>query len=137
MMGCQSPTLILREHAARLAEFVAGVRLSAVATSEPYPRRPESGDFALVAAKEALADSGLQLAKENARRVGVIVGAGMGGMVMGEREITQLYQSLRPHRVHPNFIPVITLNSASGIVAMAHGAKGPNYTISTACSSLS
>jgi len=91
--------------------------------------------FALVASKEALADSGLQMAKECPHRVGVIVGAGMGGMVMGEREITQLYQQQRPHRVHPNFIPVITLNSASGIVAMAHGAKGPNFTISTACSS--
>src|SRR5262249_34540483 len=91
--------------------------------------------FALVAAKEALADADLQMTKENPHRVGVIVGAGMGGMVMGEREITQLYQQQRPHRVHPNFIPVITLNSASGIVAMAHGAKGPNFTISTACSS--
>jgi len=91
--------------------------------------------FALVASKEALADSGLHMAKENPHRVGVIVGAGMGGMVMGEREITQLYQQQKPHRVHPNFIPVITLNSASGIVAMAYGAKGPNVTISTACSS--
>ena len=91
--------------------------------------------FALVAVKEAVADSGLQISRENPHRVGVIVGAGMGGMVMGEREITQLYQHQRPHRVHPNFIPVITLNSASGIVAMAHGAKGPNFTISTACSS--
>ncbi len=91
--------------------------------------------FALVAAKEALADSGMQMAKERPHRVGVIVGAGMGGMVMGEREITQLYNQQKPHRVHPNFIPVITLNSASGIVAMAYGAKGPNLTISTACSS--
>ena len=91
--------------------------------------------FALVATKEALADSGLQMAKENPHRVGVIVGAGMGGMVMGEREITQLYRQQKPHRVHPNFIPVITLNSASGIIAMAYGAKGPNLTISTACSS--
>ena len=91
--------------------------------------------FALVATKEALADSGLQMTKENPHRVGVIVGAGMGGMVMGEREITQLYQQQKPHRVHPNFIPVITLNSASGIIAMAYGAKGPNLTISTACSS--
>lgn len=91
--------------------------------------------FALVATKEALADSGLQMEKENPHRVGVIVGAGMGGMVMGEREITQLYQQQKPHRVHPNFIPVITLNSASGIIAMAYGAKGPNLTISTACSS--
>jgi len=91
--------------------------------------------FGLVAAKEALADSGLRMAKENPHRIGVIVGAGMGGMVMGEREITQLYQHQKPHRVHPNFIPVITLNSASGIIAMAYGAKGPNLTISTACSS--
>jgi 3-oxoacyl-[acyl-carrier-protein] synthase II len=91
--------------------------------------------FALVATQEAMADSGLQMTKENPHRVGVIVGAGMGGMVMGEREITQLYEQQKPHRVHPNFIPVITLNSASGIVAMVYGAKGPNVTISTACSS--
>ena len=91
--------------------------------------------FALVAAKEALADSGLRIEREDPHRIGTIVGAGMGGMVMGEREITQLYRSQKPHRVHPNFIPTITLNSASGIVAMAHGAKGPNLTISTACSS--
>ncbi len=91
--------------------------------------------FALVAANEALADAELVMAREQPHRVGVIMGAGMGGMVMGEREITQLYLNQKPHRVHPNFIPVITLNSASGIVAMATGAKGPNLTISTACSS--
>lgn len=91
--------------------------------------------FAVVSSKEALTDAGIIMAKEAPHRVGVIVGAGMGGMVMGEREITQLFKTQRPHRVHPNFIPTITLNSASGIVAMAHGAKGPNLTISTACSS--
>jgi 3-oxoacyl-[acyl-carrier-protein] synthase II len=91
--------------------------------------------IALVSTKEALADADLSMANEAPHRVGVIVGAGMGGMVMGEREITQLFKTQRPHRVHPNFIPTITLNSASGIVAMAHGAKGPNLTISTACSS--
>ena len=89
--------------------------------------------FALVAAKEALADAGIVMAKESPHRVGVMVGAGMGGMVMGEREITQLFKTQKPNRVHPNFIPTITLNSASGIVAMANGAKGPNLTISTAC----
>src|SRR5438093_13002456 len=73
--------------------------------------------------------------EDTPHRVGVIVGACMGGMVMGEREITTLYRNQKPHRVHPNFIPTITLNSASGLVALAHGAKGPNLTISTACSS--
>ncbi len=91
--------------------------------------------FALVSTKEALADANLLIAKEAPHRVGVIVGAGMGGMMMGEREITQLFKTHRPQRVHPNFIPTITLNSASGIIAMAYGAKGPNLTISTACSS--
>ena len=91
--------------------------------------------FGLVSTKEALDDSGLQMDKIPAERIGVAVGAGMGGMVMGEREITQLYENAKPHRVHPNFIPTITLNSASGIVAMAYGAKGPNITVSTACSS--
>ena len=67
--------------------------------------------------------------------MGVVVGAGMGAMTMGERELTKLYESQRPDRVHPNFIPTITLNSASGLVALAHRAKGPNLTVSTACSS--
>jgi 3-oxoacyl-[acyl-carrier-protein] synthase II len=67
--------------------------------------------------------------------VGVIIGAGMGGMLIGEEEFAKVYLNYRPHRVHPNFIPMITLNSASGVIAMTFGAKGPNLTISTACSS--
>ena len=73
--------------------------------------------------------------RENPHRVGVIMGAGMGGMLIGEEEFTKLYRDLRPNRVHPNFIPMVTLNSASGIVAITFGAKGVNQTISTACSS--
>ncbi|MEC4889927.1 MAG: beta-ketoacyl-ACP synthase II [Nitrospira sp.] len=103
--------------------------------SQQGDRVDRYAQFALAASREAIADSKLRIDKEPPHRVGVIVGAGMGGMVMGEREITQLYETHKPHRVHPNFIPTITLNSASGIVAMASGAKGPNLTISTACSS--
>jgi len=91
--------------------------------------------MALMATREALQDSGLCLEHERAERVGVMAGVGMGGMMMGERELTNLYEFHKPHRVHPNFIPTITLNSASGIIALAIGAKGPNLTISTACSS--
>src|SRR2546429_1051296 len=91
--------------------------------------------FAMVASTEALRDASLAMEHEEPHRVGVSVGAGMGGMMMGEREIPKLYLSQRPERVHPNFIPTITLNSASGLLAIQHGAKGPNLTISTACSS--
>jgi 3-oxoacyl-[acyl-carrier-protein] synthase II len=91
--------------------------------------------LALLATQEALEDSGLRMERENPHRVGVVMGAGMGGMLIGEEEFTKLFRSLRPHRVHPNFIPMITLNSASGIIAITFGAKGVNQTISTACSS--
>ena len=97
---------------------------------DPYAR------FALVAAREAVEHAGLDIGgREDAHRVAVIAGVGMGGMVMGEREIEKLYRGLKPHRVHPNFIPTITLNSGSGVLGIAHGAKGPNLAISTACSS--
>lgn len=91
--------------------------------------------MALMATREAIEDSGLCLEQERAERLGVMAGVGMGGMMMGERELTNLYETQKPHRVHPNFIPTITLNSASGIIALAVGAKGPNLTVSTACSS--
>ncbi len=102
----------------------------------PHAERVDRyAQFTLAAAQEAVVDSALRMDRESPHRVGVIVGAGMGGMVMGEKEIEKLYRSRKPHRVHPNFIPVITLNSASGILAIVLGAKGLNLTISTACSS--
>ena len=91
--------------------------------------------FAMVATKEAVADSGLRLDRENPHRIGTMVGAGMGGMLIAEQEYHRVYQNLRPNRVTPNFIPMVTLNSASGVLAIMCGAKGPNLTISTACSS--
>lgn len=91
--------------------------------------------MALTSSKEAIRDSGLEQITVSPERMGVLAGVGMGGMIMGERQLTNLYESLKPQRVHPNFIPTITLNSASGILALALGAKGPNLTVSTACSS--
>lgn len=91
--------------------------------------------FALAATRQAVLDAELRMDREDTHRVGVIAGAGMGAMTLGEREMTALFQSGRPDRVHPNLIPNMTLNSASGLVALAHGAKGPNLTVSTACSS--
>ena len=102
----------------------------------PYVERVDRyAQFAMVATKEAIADSGLRMDRENPHRVGTMVGAGMGGMLVGEQEYHRLYEGKRPNRVHPNFIPMITLNSASGVLAITYGAKGPNLTISTACSS--
>jgi len=101
-----------------------------------HPERLDRyAQLSLLATKEALDDSGLPMPLRDPYRVGVIIGAGMGGMVIAEEEFVKVYQHLRPHRVHPNLVPMLTLNSASGILAITFGAKGVNQTISTACSS--
>jgi len=119
--------------------LVAGQVLDFDAARLPAGVQPDRYDryalFSLAATEEALADSGLRIKRDNAYRVGVIVGAGMGGMLIAENEFAKVYMRHRPQRVHPNFIPMVTLNSASGVLAMTFGAKGPNLTISTACSS--
>ena len=86
-------------------------------------RLDRHAQFGLVAAREAVTDAGLSMEREAAHRVGVIMGAGMGAMLMGERELTKLYLELKPNRVSPGFIPTITLNSVAGLIALAHGAK--------------
>ena len=117
--------------AARIRDFAPSEHLDGGAAD----RLDRHAQFALVAAQEAIRDAELRMERESPHRVGVVVGAGMGAMTMGERELTKLYEAGRPDRVHPSFIPTITLNSASGLVALAHRAKGPNLTVSTACSS--
>ncbi len=131
----QFASLPMDQYRCRIAAQVEGFTPTQYFQGPLIERVDRYAQFAMVATKEAIEDSGLRLTPASSPRIGVIMGAGMGGMVMGEREITQLYQAQRPSRVHPNFIPTITLNSASGAIAMATGAKGPNFTISTACSS--
>lgn len=115
----------------RVRDFDATAHLDAIQAE----RLDRYAQFGLVAAKEAIDDAALKMDREEPYRVGVTVGAGMGAMTLAERELTRLYLELRPNRVPPNFIPAITMNSLGGLIALAHGAKGPNYTISTACSS--
>lgn len=91
--------------------------------------------FCVGATKMALDDSGLDLSAKDPYRVGVSMGSGMGGILMAERQITALHISGRPERVNPNSVPMITLNAASGQIAILLGVKGPNITTSTACSS--
>lgn len=95
--------------------------------------------FALVAAKEALADSKLDINTINKDRFGCIVGSGIGGVEWFENNCNSFtaagggYNSLRS--VDPFLIPALISNTASGMVAIQHGAKGPNYCVTTACAS--
>jgi 3-oxoacyl-[acyl-carrier-protein] synthase II len=88
--------------------------------------------FAVAAADEAMKMSQLQVTPENAERVGVHIGSGIGGFDVIEREHTALMQG-GPRKISPFFIPASIINLAAGHVSMRFGAKGPNEATATAC----
>ena len=88
--------------------------------------------YAIFAAMEALEQSGLQIDEGNAERVGVIIGAGLGGLPVIE-EVAEVLRQKGARRVTPFFIPMVIGNMASGHVSIITGAKGPNSCVVTAC----
>lgn len=88
--------------------------------------------FAVIAAKEAMKDSGLEVTEENADRIGAIIGSGIGGLGTIEAEHTKL-MTKGPGRVSPLMIPMAISNMAAGNVAIQLGIKGKNMSVVTAC----
>ena len=88
--------------------------------------------FAVAASDIALKDSGLTISPENAAKVGVIIGSGIGGLDYIEEQHKMLLEK-GPRRVSPFFIPASIINLASGTVSIRTGAKGPNHAVVTAC----
>ena len=88
--------------------------------------------LAIAASEEALRMSELKITPENAERVGVHIGSGIGGFDIIEREHTALVEG-GPRKISPFFIPSAIINLAAGQVSMRYGAKGPNEATATAC----
>jgi len=88
--------------------------------------------FAIAASEEAVSSSGLKITPDNAERVGVYIGSGIGAFEVIEREHRTLLEK-GPDRISPFFIPATIVNLASGNVSIRTGAKGPNSATSTAC----
>jgi len=88
--------------------------------------------YAVVAAREAFAQSGLDLNREDPNKIGVVIGSGIGGLGSVEEECEVL--RVKGHRkVTPYLIPKIIPNMAPGVASIALGLKGPNSAIATAC----
>ena len=106
--------------------------------SEDYFDRREAkrldrySQYAIIAAREAWKDSGLDKEKEDMERVGVILGSGIGGIETIESEQTKIIQK-GPDRVSPMYIPMGIANMATGNVAIEIGAKGESIAMVTAC----
>jgi 3-oxoacyl-[acyl-carrier-protein] synthase II len=88
--------------------------------------------LAIAASDEAFKASGLKITPENAERVGVHIGSGIGGFDIIEREHSALIEG-GPRKISPFFIPSAIVNLAAGQVSMRFGAKGPNEATATAC----
>ncbi len=88
--------------------------------------------FAVAAAQEALRHSGLVINADNAERVGVHVGSGIGGFEVIEREHTNLMKG-GPRKISPFLMAASLVNMAAGVISIQFGAKGPNEAVATAC----
>jgi 3-oxoacyl-[acyl-carrier-protein] synthase II len=88
--------------------------------------------FAVAATRLALEDARLEITRRNGDDIGVIIGTGIGGARTWEEQHRVLLER-GPHRVSPFFVPMIIINMASGIVSMLVGARGPNFSVVSAC----
>ena len=88
--------------------------------------------FGIAAGKQALAHSGLVITPDNASRVGVAIGSGIGGLGLIEENHQKLMES-GPRKISPFFVPATITNMISGFLSIMEGLKGPNLNIVTAC----
>lgn len=88
--------------------------------------------YGVAAAADAIADSGLVVTEDNAERIGVNIGSGIGGLPMIEDTDRVLAQS-GPRKISPFFVPGTIINIISGILSIMYRIKGPNLAIVTAC----
>jgi len=116
----------------RIAAEVEGFDAAALLGRKEAKRLDRFAQFACVAALEALDDAGIDMATEDADRVGVLIGSGVGGIIT----ITEQHNILNqkgPKRVSPFLVPMMLGDMASGQVSMMTGAKGPNFSTVSAC----
>lgn len=88
--------------------------------------------YGLAAGQQALLDSGLVITELNADRVGVAVGSGIGGLTTIEDGHRSLLEG-GPRKISPFFVPGSIINMAAGLLSIRHGLKGPNFSVTTAC----
>jgi 3-oxoacyl-[acyl-carrier-protein] synthase II len=88
--------------------------------------------YGMAAGIQALQDCGIEVTEENADRIGVLVGSGIGGLPMIEATKTE-YDARGPRRISPFFVPASIINMISGDLSIKFGLRGPNLAIVTAC----
>ncbi|WP_413295569.1 beta-ketoacyl-ACP synthase II [Synechococcus sp. MIT S9452] len=120
------------KHACRFAAEVKDFDPRGVLDPKETKRWDRFCQFGVVAAKEALAHSGLDITDANRQRIGVIIGSGVGGLLTMETQ-AHVLEGKGPGRVSPFTVPMMIPNMATGLAAIALGAQGPSSAVATAC----
>ena len=116
----------------QMAGEVRGLDLKKYLSTKQVKRMDRFTQLGMIAAKEAVEQSGIGFNKENLNKIGVLVGSGVGGLSTIEREQTVLLQK-GPQKVGPFLVPMLITDIASAQIAIEYGFSGPNFSISTAC----
>ena len=122
------------EFSSQIAGLVRDFEPSKWMEPKELKRTDRSVQFAVASAISAVADAGIELDKENLNRIGVLVGSGIGGISIFEKQCEAFLKS-GPRRISPYFIPMLICDMSSGQIAIRFGLKGPNSCVVTACAS--
>jgi 3-oxoacyl-[acyl-carrier-protein] synthase II len=125
-------TFDVSDYPTRIAAEVTDWDANALMDPKQAKRSDRYAQFAVVASQLALRDAGFTITPQNADRIGVLIGSGIGGMHTWEEQFERLL-TRGPGKVSPFFVPMMIVNMGSGMVSMVTGAKGPNTTVVTAC----
>lgn len=121
------------EHSVQIAAEVKDFDPLTVMDSKKARQSSRFVQFAAAAANQAIEDSGLDIAA-NPERYGCAIGVGLGAIGKIEQG-AHICRDKGPGRVTPHFLPYVIPNMAAGFVSVAHGLKGPNFSMATACAS--
>ncbi|MCP9790111.1 beta-ketoacyl-ACP synthase II [Cyanobium sp. Maggiore-St4-Cus] len=119
-------------HACRFAAEVKNFDPSGWLEPKESKRWDRFCQFGVIAAKQAVAHAGLTIDESNQHRVGTAIGSGVGGLLMMETQ-AHVLKDRGPDRVSPFCVPMMIPNMATGLTAIALGAKGPSSAVATAC----
>jgi len=120
------------EYACRIGGAVWGFNVDNYLPAKEARRMDVFIHYGLAAAMEAIADAGLAVSDDNAERIGVAIGAGIGGLHFIEKGYKNILEG-GPRKISPFFIPSSIINMISGNLSIMYGLKGPNLAHVTAC----